>query len=409
MALATSVNKTLAYKQESAFGTAPGASGAQLLRRVDSTLTTKKDIFASNEIRPDWQVSEVRHGARKVEGAIKGDLSPGTYKDFYAAALRKVFAATAASTGLSITIAAGTAPTYTVTRGTGSWITDGAKLFDVGSLTAGAFNAANLNKNFMIVGITATVLTVIPLNGVAMVAEGPIASATYTPTGKKTYMPANAQTDVSFSIEHFFSDIGQSELFTGCKISGFDVTIPPSGLASAQFSFIGQDLTTAQAQYFTAPGALNNTGVVAAVTGFLLAGAAPAAPSGICTGVSIKGALGVSGEAAVGLAHVAALFPGLMKVNGHFSAFFQDATLRDAFLNENEQSLAIALSTGTAGNSPFVSFVLPRIKTTSADKGEAVGKGIIQTFNFEGLFNVNGGGTSNYGDITTLMMQDSNA
>lgn len=408
MTLATSVFKTVAYKIESVFGTAAGASGAQLLRRSESSLNTKKDTFKSSEVRPDWQIADLRHGVRRVDGAIKGDLSPGTYKDFFAAALRKIFAADTPSTSLSITIAAGTAPAYTITRSTGSWITDGVNLFDVGRLTAGTFNAANLNKNLMVIGVTALVLTVIVINSSALVAEDPIATATWTPTGKKTFMPSTGQTDSSFSIEHWFADIAQSELFLGCKINNFDLSIPPSGMATVQFGFIGQDMQSAQAQYYTTPAALTTTGLVAGVNGVLLAGANPNAPLAICTGVSIKCALNISGDPVVGAQHVAGLFPGTMMVSGSFTAYFQDVVFRDAFLNETEQSLAIALTTNNSANADFMVFALPRIKTTSADKAGAAGKGIIQTFNFEALMNVNGG-AANYGDITTLMIQDSQA
>jgi hypothetical protein len=96
--------------------------------------------------------------------------------------VRRAFAAVAAITGLSITIA-GSGPTYTVTRAAGSWLTDGVKVGQVGRLTAGSFNAANLNKN-LVICVTATVLTVMPVNGVALVAEGPIAAATWTPPAR---------------------------------------------------------------------------------------------------------------------------------------------------------------------------------------------------------------------------------
>ena len=70
-----------------------------------------------------------------LAGTLNGELSPGTYADFMAAALRRDFAAVSALTGLSITIA-GSGPTYTVTRASGSWLTDGFKRGRVVRLTA---------------------------------------------------------------------------------------------------------------------------------------------------------------------------------------------------------------------------------------------------------------------------------
>ena len=166
MTIATGVAKQLRYKAESTWGAAPTAGGAQLLRRVTSDLDLKKQTYQSAEIRSDYQVSDMRHGIRSVEGGINGELSAGTFKDFLAAAVRRAFTTVTAITGASITIA-GTGPTYTVTRAAGSWLTDGVKIGQIGRLTAGAFNAANLNKNLLVLAESALVLTVQPLNGVA--------------------------------------------------------------------------------------------------------------------------------------------------------------------------------------------------------------------------------------------------
>ena len=100
MALATGVAKQLSYKAESVWGTVPAAAGAQALRRVTSNLSLKKQTYQSGEIRSDYQVADFRHGVRSVEGSISGELSPGTYEDFMAAAVRKVFASVSAITGL---------------------------------------------------------------------------------------------------------------------------------------------------------------------------------------------------------------------------------------------------------------------------------------------------------------------
>src|SRR5690348_14303670 len=99
--IATGVGKQLRYKVESTWGVAPSASGAQLLRRVTSDLSLKKQTYESNEVISHLQRVEFRHGIRSVEGSINGELSPGTYKDFMAAALRRAFAAVAAITGAS--------------------------------------------------------------------------------------------------------------------------------------------------------------------------------------------------------------------------------------------------------------------------------------------------------------------
>ena len=97
MAQASGVFKQLKYKVESSYGTVPAAASAQALRRVTSDLSLNKDVYSSNEIRTDQQVADMRHGVRRVTGTIAGELSPLTYSDFMAAAVRKAWAATSAS------------------------------------------------------------------------------------------------------------------------------------------------------------------------------------------------------------------------------------------------------------------------------------------------------------------------
>jgi hypothetical protein len=191
MAFATGVAKQLLYKAESTWGTLAGASGAQRLRRVTSTLSLKKQTYESNEIVDHYQVADFRHGVRSVEGSISGELSPGTWEDFLSAAVRKAFAAVTALTGLSLTIAT-SGTNYTITRASGSFLTDGVKAGDVVRITAGSVNAANLNKNAIVLSAVALTLTVYVMNGLAMTAEGPIASCTLTVVGKKAYTPTTS-------------------------------------------------------------------------------------------------------------------------------------------------------------------------------------------------------------------------
>lgn len=404
MALATGVAKQVRYKAEATYGTPPGASGAQLLRRTQSTLNLSKDTYQSEAIRTDYQVSDFRHGVRRVGGSIAGELSPKTYADFLAAALRRDFAAVTAMSALSITIAAGAGSTWTLTRGSGSFLTDGLKVGDVVRLTAGAFNVANSNKNLMVIALTATVATVLVLNASVLVAEGPIASATLTVTGKKTYTPQTGHTDKSFSVEHWYSDVAQSEVFTGCKVNSVGIKLPPTGMATIDLGLLGKDIVTATSAYYTSPTAATATGTMAAVNGILVVGGTAVA---ICTGLDINIDGGYSGDPVVGSNTIPTQFPGLVKVSGQFTAYFQDATLRDAFVNETEISLIVALTTSNDAAADFVSFVLPRIKVGGAEKSDGQ-NGIVQTLPFTALLNTAGGsGTSS--EQTTLVVQDSQA
>lgn len=400
MALATGVFKQVAVKRETVYGTAPSVASAQLLRRVTSQIDLKKDTFQSNELRPDFQIADFRHGTRRVKGALNGELSPGTYSDFFAAMVKREFTAGVSTAGASITIAA-SGQQYTVTRSAGSYLADGFKVGDVVRLSVGTFNAANLNANLMIVALTATVATVQTLNGAALVPEGPISSATVAVQGKKTFIPTTGHTDVSYSIEHWFNDVLKSELFTGVKMDKGSIQLPPTGPATVGFDVVGQNMTPGTARYFTSPNPVSASGVTASVNGLLLINGVPQA---IVTGLNFSIDPAFSGDAVVGANVVPNQFAGPINVTGQFTAYFFDTTLRDLFLNETETSLVVVLTTNNTNSADFVSFTFPRIKLNDAAKNDGTG-GVVQTFPFQALMNVNGGtGTSS--EATTVSIQD---
>ena len=411
MVIAAGLFKQLAYKVESSFGVAPGQSGGQLLRRVQSTVDLSKETYAANEKRTDFQIADFRHGVRRVQGQVTGELSPKTYADLFGVLLKRDFGAVSPVTSLSVTIA-GTGPTYTVTRGTGDYLTAGLKVGDVVRLSGAGLDAANANKNLMVTDLTATVATVIPLNGSALVAEGPIASTTVTVVGKKTFVPTSGHTDKSIAFEHWYSDIAQSELFLGNKVSKASLSLPPTGLATVSFDVMGQDLASVakrgnvaeNTQYFTAPTAITSTGTLAAVNGLLRVGGSTIAT---VTGLTVDINTNYTGDPVVGANTIPQMFPGKVNVSGQFTAYFDSVTLRDAFVNETEIDLIGVFTSDNTAAADFITCVMPRIKVGSANKDDGDG-GLVQTFSFQALLNTSGG-TGAKTEKTTFSMQDSQA
>lgn len=403
MPAASGVFKQLAYKVESTYGTAPGASGAQSLRRVTSDISLTKDSYQSNEIRTDQQMQDMRHGVRRVAGTINGELSPGTYADFFAAALRRDFSIVSAVSSLSLTIAA-SGSNYTVTRSAGDFLTSGIKKGDVVRITAGSVHANNSNKNLLILAMTATVLTVRALNGTAMQAEGPIAGCTITLPGKKTWAPTTGHTNKSFSVEHWFSDLVQSEVYTGCQPSSLDIQLPASGLATVGVSMMGQGVNVASSQYFTSPTAATTTGLLAAVNGIVGVGGTPIAA---LTALQLTVESNRSGDAVVGSNVVPTLFPGRILASGQATAYFDSVTLRDAFLNETEFELIAGFGADNTATAAFITLTLPRVKANGHTLNDGEG-GLIATIPFQALLPATGGsGVAN--ELTTMSVHDSAA
>lgn len=401
MAIAVGVAKKLVYKKQTALGTKASASGAQYLRRVTSDIDLSKDTYESDEIRSDYQVADMRHGMRKVDGTIAGEASVGSYNDFIAAALRQDFQTAATTGALTNVTAAASGPQYV--RATGSFITDGFKVGDVIRWT-GFTATQNNSNNFLITALTATDMTGVHLNGDAVVAEVAGSSVTGALAGKKTWTPLTGHTDDFFTIEHNYSDITQSEQFTDCKVSTIDWDLPATGMAKINLGIMGLDMDTSTSAYFTSPTAASTDAVLAAVNGLVYVEGVAVA---LITGLKLSYDGGMSTEAVVGSNTSPDVFEGRVKITGEATVFFQDATFRDYFVNETEVSIHFIFTGGTEKAADFMGFVMPRVKMggSSKDDGE---KGIVQTMPFVALLNSAGGSTVNT-EATTLSVQDSQA
>lgn len=383
MPITKGVNKRLAYKKESSWGVLAGAASAKYLRRVTADFNLKKETYESAEIRNDYQVSDFRHGVRSAEGSLSGELSPGSYADFMASVVAKDFAAGVVIATLSLTFAV-SGVFYTVTRGSGSWISDLVNVGDVCAITAGAVNAANLNNNFLVCSMSATVLTVIALSATAIVAEGPIASCSLTVRGKKTQAPLTGHTDDSYTVEEFYTDIAQSEVYTGMKVGSMAVKLPATGLVTTDFSFMGQNLTqTSTSQYFTSPTAAGTTGIFASVSGALVVNGTPVA---LITSMDFTVERSLEPAKVVGSNFAAAMFTGRIRCNGNMSVYYQDAVFRDYFNNESLVTIVVALSTDSSKTADVVSFTFPKVKVGSATKKDGE-NGIVQDHSFVALLN----------------------
>lgn len=396
MALATGVSKELRYKRETTWGTAAGATGGQLLRRVTSDLSLTKESYQSNEIRTDYQIADFRHGVRSVAGSITGELSPKTYADFFAAALRKDFSAGGTTGAVAVLAVTNTGTKFT--RSTGSFVTDGFKVGDV--VSASGFTTANNNSHYCLVtAVAALTLDIAPLDGVVLTDESEGDTVTIAVVGKKTYTPETSHTDNSFSIEHWHDDVNQSELFTGCKVDTIEVGLPPTGMSTITIGMMGKDVTTGTSEYFTTPTADTSTGILASVNGIAYA---LGARQTVLTGLSINIAGGMSMQPVVGSNTPPDIFEGRVNVTGEMTAFFENGDLRDAFLDEDDVSLVFVFTTSNAKNPDFVAFTMPRVKFGSANKNDGE-TGIVQTLSYQALFNGSGTGA----DKTTLVVQDS--
>ena len=404
MATAQGINKQVAYKKQTGLGSPASGSGGTAYRRRTSVFTKPIDTFENDEIVSHQQSTGVNIGGSKPMGKVEGLLSPGAYADWFGSLLRRNFAAITPITGASITIS-GSGPSYTVARASGSFLSDGIKVGHIIRLSAGSFNAANLSKNLLVTAVTALSLTVRPLNGVAMVAEGPVASSTVTVAGKTTYAPTTGQTTDFYTFEEFYSDLTRSEIFTDAMIAKADVNVPASGNTQVSFDIPALKRVSGGSQVLTSPAAAAANDVVTGAFGLVICnGAVVANISGFQ--LSIDGTT-QHADLVLGSTSSDDMQRGRIKVSGSFTSKFDGVTLQTIFDAGSVINLVVGLAEdGTAGADVIV-FTLPTIKLTgdAPDDGE---KQIIRSYPFTAQYNSAGGaGTST--DQTILTIQDSAA
>lgn len=404
MAISKGTAKQVGYKKETTWGTLAGNTSGKLLRRVTANFNLAKETYESAEIRTDRQIADYRHGVRSATGSLNGELSPASYADFMSSVMARNFGTGASATGVTVTIAAVSGPVWKVSRATGSWLTDGFKVGTVIRLTGAGLNAANSGKNLLISSVTALDIEVVTLNGTVLVAEATIASVGAATIGKVTYVPKTGHTDDSYTVEEWYSDITQSEVYTGMKVGSINVQLPATGLSTLDVAFVGKDLAqTGTSQYFTSPTAQNTNGIFSAVNGVLLVNGQPVA---LVTSADFSIERATENAMAVGSNSIAEIFTGRIRVTGNMSVYFQDsAAFRGYFDDETVVSVVLSMSTTNAADSDFITFTIPKAKLGSFTKNDGE-LGIVASTSFQALLNdVTTGGLPD----TTIQVQDSAA
>lgn len=369
---------------EPAAGTDPGASGAQILRRVASTLSLSKDTYQSAEIRSDRQIADFRHGVRRVQGNISGELSPLTYEAFFEAACRGTWSAAAvAADETDFTSCAADNATSKFTFAGGNPVTEGFRVGQVIRFT-GLSEAANNSKNFVILAFGGTnnrELTVYP----APTTHTADTEFDVTTVGRQLIVPSSGHVSRKVAVEIWNEDVDVARLFTECRVGSFNVQLPASGMSTVEFGMMGRNMAIYEdsaAPFFTSPTAATTTGLLAAVNGLLRIGGDTVA---VVTAANIQMDLSPSGDPVVGSNLLPEIFLGRANVTGQMTAFFENPDLINDFINETEIEFLAYLTASNDAAAQAMTFYLPRIKLGGADLQTTGESGQAITLPFQAL------------------------
>ena len=415
MTIANRVNKKIVIAAQTAKGTiaAVDAASAQRLRYQKFNQDQTNETYTSNEIRVDRQLGDIIIGPQDANGALNGELTPETYELFEAAVLRKVFVAGSsdpANTGVAAAATTGAAGTFTRDDVDGDWIEDGFKLGDViqqtGWTTDGVPNNAH---NFLITALTATVMTVLAIDGTPPVTKAKGDDVVTTVKGQKCWTPATGHTEDWFTIEHNYSDVDLSEVFWDCKPTSIAVKAPATGIPTVDFNILGLQMTAkdnAASPYFTSPTVITTTEAVHSGKAVVLVSGVEQT---LATGIDFELAgNNVTMAPVIGTNVKPGISDGRVEITGNLSILFEDDTIAGNFRAETEVSIFIVLPVSDDADAEFVAFTIHMAKLTGATKDGD--NELVQSIPFTAKFNSAGddGVTCTVNTLaTSLSMQDS--
>ena len=339
----------LSYVTESTFGVTPGTPALVQLPYNTHSLEMTKDRVSGNEIQPDRMLRVDRHGNRQAGGDIVVDLRKADFDPFLESAFMSAFADSATIATLTAASAAGVA-TLTFTA-------QPTPPFPVGSaITVAGITPSGFNGTFTVTACTTT--SVSYANGTA----GP---QTVAGTIKNRALKVGT-TPKSFSIEDAAADISQFRLFTGMTVNTLAVSIKPNSMIAATFSMVGKDMVISGTSVDPAKTASSTNQPFDAYSGAMAIGNAGAALSSVAiiTGIDFSITNALAPTFVIGSDSTPQLEYGMATVEGTITAYFEDASLINRFVNETTSAFQVTVN-DPSGASNYT-FHFPRVKINGA-------------------------------------------
>jgi hypothetical protein len=169
-----------------------------------------------------------------------------------------------------------------------------------------------------------------------------------------------------FSVEDYAADIDQARLFTGLAVSTMGISLAPNQMVTTTFGMVGKDMTIGAVE--KTQDAASGAAPFDAYSGDISIGnVGGATPVAIVTSLDFTLTNSFAPTFVIGDASAPSLEYGRAEVEGTLTAYFEDASLINRFLNETETEIEVSVDDPTGANS--YTFTFPRVKINSADVG----------------------------------------
>ena len=191
-----------------------------------------------------------------------------------------------------------------------------------------------------------------------------------------------ATTPQYLTIEDRALDITQYRLFSGCAVSRMSVSIRPNQMVTATFSIIGQNMTQSGTSVDASPTAASGNEPFDAYSGSISDGGSPIA---VVTGIDFSIDNSLNPTFVVGSATTPQLEYGLAVVEGTVTAYYENATLLNKFLNETASSISVVVNDAASGGS--YTFDFPNVKYNGGSVPVENPQSRVITLPFVALYN----------------------
>ena len=169
-----------------------------------------------------------------------------------------------------------------------------------------------------------------------------------------------------FTIEDYAGDIDQARLFTGCSVSTMNVSLAPNQMVAATFGIVGKDMSISATEKTVAAAGVSEP--FDAYSGALkvadVDGIGGASALSVVTSVDFTVTNSFAPTFVVGSDSAPCLEFGRAEIEGTITAYFEDATLVNRFLNETESAIEVSVADPSANT---MTFLFPRVKFNAAD------------------------------------------
>jgi hypothetical protein len=406
----------VAYKVQSAKGSQASGAGAEVLRVAGgSGGQYQRTAIPNPEVRQDAQASRGRLGSKTTQGAHDTVMSLGNVDTIFEALFRSTWGSadtviddeTAAMSSATISVASNV-----ITASTGSWITAGFRVGDIIRESEGLL-AASQDRNLRITALTATAMTVAPVDGVDLGDEaGPISAYTFTRPGRVLInAAAGAITKRYFTIEEYDINIDGSEVYTDCVWSGANITMAPDAMVMINPSWMGtgqfETLTGGSSPLFTSPSETTALAMEASQATIRIG----SSTNIDLTGLEITIDTTPVAPPTINKDGIAAdVFQGSFRVSMNITMLRQDLLDVADLIAETEQSLSIIINEPDSAPEDFFSIFVPNFVFGTVDKSALSIEGgpRTQTINIPADL-VGKDETGGAYDATTMKIQVSNS